>query len=299
LPIYLQPESFDFSLIQLESLFIEEFVPHAPLLPLKVYLLGLQLLQKGQNPDLSILATRLGVKSEDILEAYKYWRDLGLVRLSASKTSSEEDIHYLSVRDLYLSSNYQLKKSLSSLDRGELYNELFRYVNEVLVSPATEIERSSVIDYLRDKDVAKELVREAFRDHAMQYARGQKVVNTLRYWHDNGIESLEDLEAFKERFNLRQLNYKQVLSALGYPYTAPTQADKDCIDTWLDEYQFDMEKILEKIKEITMNKRNPSMNYLHAAFRNEYEGTPRKQETKEDMSQLSNEELWARYGIKR
>ncbi len=297
--IYLQPESFDFSTVQLESLFIEEFVPHAPILPLKVYLLGLQLLQKGQNPDLSVLATRLGTETKDVREAFEYWRDLGLVRFSASRRSEEEDIHYLSVRDLFLSNNYLLKKPLSSLDRGELYNELFRYVNEVLVSPATEIERSSVIDYLRDKDVPKELVREAFRDHAMQYARGQKVINTLRYWNDNGIESLEDLEAFKERFNLRQLNYKQVLSALGFPYTAPTKADKECIDTWLDEYAFSMDEILEKIRDITMNKRNPSMNYLHAAFRNEFEGTPRKTDTKEDLSQLSDDELLARYGIKR
>lgn len=299
LPIYLQPESFDFSTIQLESLFIEEFVPHAPLLPLKVYLLGLQLLQKGQNPDLSVLASRLGVESKDVREAYEYWRNLGLVRFSASARSGEDDIHYLSVRDLYLNNNYRLKKPLSSLDRGELYNDLFRYVNEILVSPATEIERAHVIDYLRDKDVPKELVREAFRDHSMQYARGKKVVNTLRYWNDNGIQSLEDLEAFKERFNLRQLNYKQVLTALGYPYTAPTQADKDCVDTWLDEYQFSMEQILEKIKEITMNKRNPSMNYLHAAFRNEYDGITKKAEAKEDVSELSDDELLARYGIKR
>lgn len=296
--IYYSPESFDFSTTELENLFIEEFVPHAPLLPLRVYLLGLQLLQKKQSPDLALLAKRLGVEISDVKAAFEYWKDLGLVRFSASRTD-EVDIHYQSVRDLFLSNNYQLKRPLSSLEQGALYNELFSYINEVLVTPATEIERSAVIDYLRGKDVPRELVREAFRENAMQYARGQKVVNLLRYWQDNGIASLEDLTVFKERFNQRELNYKQVLRALGHPYQQPTQADKDCVDTWLDEYAFSIEEILEKIKEITMNKRNPSMSYLHAAFRNEKEGTPRKPEGKEDLGKLSDEDLWARYGIKR
>lgn len=41
------------------------------------------------------------------------------------------------------------------------------------------------------------------------------------------------------------------------------------------------------------------MNYLHAAFRNEYDGISKKAEAKEDVSELSDDELLARYGIKR
>lgn len=282
--IQLSPAQFDLGNTPLENMFIEEFLPYAPERALKVYILGLKLVLDGKKPDLKSLAERLDLSEDQVLEAYSYWEEQGLVKVIRKKLTT--DVLYQSVRNLYLESNFERRTMQTSLDFNHHFQEIFKEVDQSLIVPLTEMERQQVASFLTGKKVDPEVVSMAYEEARTARLRTKKALEHLRYWLENGVQRLEDVLALKERLNLRQLNYKQVLTALGMPYDQPTIADKESIDRWLDEYHFTIEDILEKIKQITMNKRNPSLSYLESAFKNTFEGKERESASDEDISKL-------------
>lgn len=282
--IQISPAQFDLGLTPLENIFIEDFLPYAPELALKVYILGLKLALDGKKPDVKSLGERLEVTEAQVMDAYAYWEEQGLVKVITKKATT--DILYQSVRNLYLESNFERKTMQTSLEFNQHFLEIFKEVDQSLIVPLTEMERQQIARFLTGKTVDPEVVSMAYEEARTARLRTKKALEHLRYWLENGVQSLEDVLVLKEKLNLRQMYYKQVLTALGMPYDQPTIADRESIDRWLDQYHFSIEEILDKIKQITMNKRNPSLSYLESAFKNTFEGKTREITSDEDITKL-------------
>lgn len=261
---------FDLGMTAIENLFLEEFMPYAEALDIKVYLLGLKLVLDDKAPSLDSLARRLDTTPDAVLASYRYWEGQGIIKIVDE--ADEPDIYYRSIRNIYLESNFVRKSLPTSLEASPYLLEVFREVDQCLAVALSENERQQLIPFLQQHPLPGEVVAMAFDDARRSRQRARKALEHLRYWIEHGVEELDDVLALKERLNLRQMHYKQVLSALGNPYDLPTAGDKRSIDRWLDEYGFSMEAILEKITEITLRKRKPSMAYLNAVFKNEHAG---------------------------
>jgi len=67
--------------ISLDNLFIQEYMPYAPDIAVRTYLYGLSLAYTGQDNSIDIIAGALRVPADEILSAYKYWENQGLVSL--------------------------------------------------------------------------------------------------------------------------------------------------------------------------------------------------------------------------
>jgi len=67
--------------ISLDNLFIQEYMPYAPDIAIRVYLYGLSLACAGQDNSIDIIADALRVPSDEVLSSYKYWENQGLVSL--------------------------------------------------------------------------------------------------------------------------------------------------------------------------------------------------------------------------
>ncbi|MBR5145164.1 MAG: hypothetical protein IKV34_00680, partial [Clostridia bacterium] len=65
-----------------DNLFITNYLPEAPNKYVDIYLFGLYLCSKGgQDNNLDTMVRVLGIDKEDILTAYTYWQELGLVHI--------------------------------------------------------------------------------------------------------------------------------------------------------------------------------------------------------------------------
>ena len=71
------------SSILIDNVFINEYLPDAPEVCLKVYLYGLMLCNKASSDDnmLDRMATSLNISEEDIKNAFVYWESYGLVKI--------------------------------------------------------------------------------------------------------------------------------------------------------------------------------------------------------------------------
>lgn len=275
---------FDLGMTPIENLFLEEFMPYADGDDIKVYLLGLKLLQENKQPTISLLAQRLSLEESEIIKSYEYWASQGIIKLTPA--TPEPMVYYLSLRSVYLESNFTRKTLPTSLEATPYFSEVFREVDSTLAVALSEPERQQLMPFLQSHPVKPEIVAMAFDDARRSKQRTKKALEHLRYWVEHGVTELDDVLVLKDRLNLRQLQYKQVLSALGNPYDQPTAGDRESIDRWLDEYQFSLEKIVEKVTEVTLRKRKPSMAYLNAVFKNEFEGNTSSSEPDDDLDAL-------------
>ena len=261
---------FDLGMTPIENLFLEEFMPYADGDAIKVYLLGLKLLLENKTPTLQLLAQRLDLEEADVLESYHYWASHGIIKLIESDI--EPEIYYLSIRNVYLESNFARKTMPTSLEASPYFRDVFREVDQTQAVALSESERQQLMPFLQSHPLPPEVVAMAFEEARRTRLRTKKALEHLRYWVEHGVQELDDVLRLKEKLNLRQMQYKQVLAALGNPYDQPTAGDRESIDRWLDDYQFSIDKILDKVTEVTLRKRKPSMAYLNAVFKNEYEG---------------------------
>lgn len=273
--IQLKPTSFDFGLTAIEHLFIDEFMPYCGLVELQVYLLGLRFAQEKKEANLSTLAKFLDLEYSRVAEAYRYWQKQGLVTLQQEEGDSF-DVIYLSLRDIYLQSNFESKSTATSLDYSLWHQELFNEISSLLALPLSEMECQSLGEFLQGKEMKRELVLKAYDESKKKKYRNREAMKLLTYWAEHRIETPEDVDKLKEQINFRSYQYKEILKALGQPYRSPNIGEKQCIDAWLDDYKFSLETIVSEIARITRSKQNPNMNYLNAIFKRLYEEKDQK-----------------------
>ncbi|WP_459129402.1 hypothetical protein [Guggenheimella bovis] len=277
------PEIFDLNTTTIENIFLDDFMLYAPEKALKLYLMVVRLLSKYQEIELKELKELLKFSQEELEEALSYWEEQGL--LKRQRVGMTDEIRFISVRSLYIESNFDRKRTELSIDYNPYFQRLFDAVNHVIAVPLTELERQNLADFLKDKTVEEDVVCKAYDQSRRASRRTVRVIEKLRYWLENGASTLNDVLLLEERLNLRQLYYKRVLEALGRGYESPTAGDKECIDRWLDEFELGIDEIIDKITTITMRKSKPTMVYLDAAFRNSQKEQAEKPE-EDDLKKM-------------
>ncbi len=285
-------DSFDFGVTLIENIFIEEFMPYCELNALKVYLMGLKLLQNKNEISVHALEKKLHIDIDDIRKAYAYWQNLSVVKL-IEHSVYDFDVEYVSLRDIYLNSNYKIKTAKTSYERSYKYKALFHAINMSIAVPLTEMECQGIAKFLDDKNIPSEIVVRAFTTTKKRKNRLYGAIDLLTHWIENGIKTMEDLDLFTENFNKRQMEYKRILKALGFPYSHPNSGDKECIDRWLDEYHLELSDILMKISSVTKTKRNPNMNYLDKVMLSLVDNDKKQiKSSYDDMTEKELEELF-------
>ncbi|MDR1138476.1 MAG: DnaD domain protein [Clostridiales bacterium] len=122
--------------IPLDILFIEEYMPHAPDTFVKVYLFGLSLCSHNIDVDNSIqrISKRLAIDSQEVLNAYEYWQEQGLINILSTTPISVE---YLPIKEY--SVNYRKKYS------KDKYADFNRQLQSIL--PNRQIMQSEYLEY--------------------------------------------------------------------------------------------------------------------------------------------------------
>ncbi len=276
-------QNFNLGTTTVEDLFIEEYMPYATDTQNKVYLMGLKLLkQNGSNID--TVAQKLNISYEEVLESYKYWHSLGIITLDGN------DVIYMSIRQIFVESNYEKKRISNSTLASEKYKSLFNKINSHLSINLIESERMKLVKFLNDNEIADSIVLESYLVYKKSKNRTDNAIKLLISLVENKVRTLDDYYKYKEDWNYKAQCYKKILKAIGKPYSHPNSGEKESIDKWLDVYNYSLEDILDKIKEVTKRTSSVNMNYLNAVFSGEKTETKSKKKTtskkKKDYSHL-------------
>ena len=262
---------------RVENIFINEYMASAPGDFVKVYMFAH--MYAGLEIDLTNeeISRHLGMEPEDVLKAWTYWEQMGVVR-KINRNPDDRlryDIEFVSLREQLYGEKTKKKNAsrtgtLPSMMADEDVKAMFEEIERITGEVISGTWMMEISDFMRDFDVEPELVIYGFSFCAKRKKKNLNyVMKVIRGWLEDG---LRDVKAVEKRFSeedRKQHLYRRVFRALGFTRNA-TEEEERIMDTWFDKMGFSMEKVLSACKK-TAGINNPNINYVNKVLTGWYE----------------------------
>lgn len=258
---------------RIENMFINEYMAQAPGDYVKVYIFALMYADISVPLENDIIAKQLSMADEDVLKAWSYWEQHGIVRkhYKDPKDKFHYQIEFLNLRELAYGKRRQKKAEqssvpdrLSSLMNDETIRDMYSEIERVTGRMFEGKEPAEILAWITDYNVSPEIVVYAY-SYCVQNRKSSKykyVGAIVKEWASKDLKTIADVEKYLAENDNRHYLYKRVLKALGFMRNA-TEEEKRIMNTWFDEMRFDIDKVLEACKKTT-GISNPNINYINS-----------------------------------
>ncbi|MBQ8615022.1 MAG: DnaD domain protein [Clostridia bacterium] len=248
----------------IDNAFITEFLPKAPDLCVKAYILGLYKCSQSDDKtnSLEYFAKTLNVCEEDVESLFKYWEDMGLVQVLSTNPI---EVRYLPINstlgnvkkfqvDKYTDFNIQAQELLGK--RMIMPNEFVEFYNLI---ENKHIEQSALLR------IIKYCVELKGFNISPNYC-----IAVARDWQNDGIVSLTQVEEKIEELGVVDDKMSLILSAMGTKRKIQLE-DKELLNKWLSIFGFELNVILFVVKTLKNKKRKLDVNVLDKNLTKYYE----------------------------
>lgn len=254
---------------KVDNMFINEYMISAPGDFVKLYLVALMYADLGREIDNQQLAKIVGVDVDDVARCWKYWENLGVVRLEKGEVvfiSLKESIYGRKKKEKSpVEKADQMSQEASHILSNSDMRDMFQKLEKTVGRPITGTESNKIIDWMDTIGASMEVIIFAF-DYC--YARKKTdiryIEKVVEGWTGRGFKKVRDVEEFLEIADQRHYQYKRVLKALGF-FRNPTEEEKRMMDVWFDEEGLSISKVLEACKK-TSGISNPNFNYINSVL---------------------------------
>ena len=192
-----------------DNVFITDFLPKAPDLCVKAYLLGLHKCNVAgdENNSLEYFAKTLNICEEDVVSLFKYWEEEGLVQVLSTNPI---EVRYLQIHssmgtvkkfkiDKYADFNIQAQEMLGK--RMIMPNEFAEFYNLIENHYIAENALLAIMKYCVDN--------KGFN------ISPNYVIAVARDWEKDGITTLEKVQTKIEELGVVDDKMTMILSAMG------------------------------------------------------------------------------------
>ncbi len=281
---YIKYKNSKQNFVHVPSWFITDYMPKALSGYTKVYLYLLAASTDVHTAPISLeeVSKKLDMLYCEVIQALMYWNEQKV--LSFSEFSIDEfDLEFYDEKPIVKEStpSLPLSKTIIRQTRPEYRTEeinlylkdspdvmcLFKIAEQYLGRMLTLTDQKilfSLYDWLH---MPFELI-----EFLIEYcaSNNHKAINYIEKvaisWVDEGITTVEQA---KNKVNLDK-RYFKILNSLGSSKTSITPPERNCMDKWLNNYQFSMEVILEACRRTIMQTNKPSLNYVDSILSSWY-----------------------------
>lgn len=231
-----------------DNAFIKEWLPSAPVTALKVYLLGLCFAGKNDAiNNIEQMCRILLVTEQDVLDAYLYWEECGLVFIGSTNPLRVEYIGAGS-RNVakkvsagkYKDFNKKMQKALSGrMISVNEFNEYYSFLENSFFEPDALVEIAKYCVEMKGDDIGYAYILKIARD-----------------WDKAGIKNAEKIKEKISTQNFYNESLGAVMAALGVKRKIDID-DRRLYQKWTEEYGFDgdvVEEIAKRCKKQGMTK---------------------------------------------
>ncbi|MBQ6014516.1 MAG: DnaD domain protein [Firmicutes bacterium] len=271
-----------------ENIFISEYMTKAPESCVKAYLLGLMYANMGQPADDDLIAKSLGLTPSELQDCWRYWEDEGLLERRMGSQGTE--LQFVSLREQAFGIPAAKEEEtrtpvLGSEEAARLYSSI-EAVTGSLLSPQ-EIEEIGA--WITSYGMKPEFIMAGYnysksRGRSTNYRYVGKI---LKDWKAMGISDEEGVREHLAESDRHYDLYRKVFRAMGFKYN-PTAEQKRMMDSWTDEMDFSVDRILEACAK-TAAISNPNIKYVDSVLRGWY-----SEEKKDSTKPADQADLLAR-----
>lgn len=229
-----------------DNLFINEHLPYCDEKQIKVYLYGLYLCS-AQQKDSSIgeLCARLDMTEAEIISAYSYFEDMGLVQLVSKQP--------LEVQYLSLKRSMQTPKKYKSEKWNDFNLHLQQLFPERMLTPNEYNEYYMFLDESKlEQDAMLMIVQYCINLKGMS-VRYPYILTVARNWVADGVRTVKDVESKLSEYDKQTEQMQKVLSALSRKGGAELE-EKQMLLKWTRSWGYELDAILAACKTLKGSK---------------------------------------------
>lgn len=240
---------------EVENIFINEFMTRAPGDCVKVYLYALMKAQLGEEAENAEIAEALSLDEEDVRDAWNYWEEQG----ACEKVGD-------SIRLLILKNGGHEKKESGMLADEEM-KYLFTGIEDIVGKPLNGTEMNAVKEWMNNMHAEADIILYAYEYCSSRNKTDYRYVGkVIENWLEKGYSTSEEIEKHLGEFEEKRSLYREIFNRMGFNRNW-TVKEQEMMDTWIDEWGFSIERILEACDK-SAGIPNPNLNYVNSVLSN-------------------------------
>jgi len=225
------------------NIFIDKFMSKARGEYIKVYLLGLRYCLSGELGANSFsLANTLNLLESDIMNAWNYWNEEGVIKITEIDSLGNYSIDFLDLN----SSLEEPKEEINLLSelKNSSIKDMMEDIEKLLARPLSSKEITLYLSWQKDFNFSPELILLLIQYSASKGKTDYRYMERIAIsWHDAKIKNIDEAQTFIKGREDKWLNMKKVLKYLGIQNMEVMKPQEQMIEKWLDIYNFPLEMI--------------------------------------------------------
>ncbi len=256
-----------------ENMFINEYMISAPGEYVKVYLFALMYADLGEAVSNEMIAKHLEIDPEDVLKAWTYWENMGVIRkvFTDSKSKFDYGVEFVALKgQLYGTQDAPVvatEQGISHMMADEKMKTMFSDIEKTIGRILSSTEVRQINTWITDYHASPEVIAYGFEYCAEKKKTSVKYVEAVvKNWAQQGLRTAEDVEKLRSEDEKKQYQYKRVFRALGFNRNA-TEEERRIMDDWFEKMGFTIDKVLEACGK-TAGISSPNINYVNKVLEN-------------------------------
>jgi DnaD/phage-associated family protein len=270
---YKEKQKMDLGNTNFENIFLNDFMPQADGLYVKVYLLGYKYSEDvDENFSNLSISKNLNVSEEEVDQAWTYWENQGIIRKHYDNEGNYS-VEFINLKQLYVEKVYTNNSNsqevsfndLVESNKKESTKDMFEELRRVLGRELTFNEKRKVLSWKEKFSFNNIIIIQGFI-----YCIERKNVKSFKYiesvlssWYDSNIKTIEDLGDYFEKQSEIFGYYRKIKNSLGFSGRQLTKSEMDIIDKWFFEWNFSIDMVLKAL-ENSSKIPNPNINYFNS-----------------------------------
>jgi DnaD/phage-associated family protein len=263
-------KNYSASYTMLNNVFIDNYMAKARGEFIKVYILGLRFMSSGElGISSEIIASNLNLLETDVLNAWNYWSEEGIINFKKIDNMGNYDIEFLELTpEAEGKSNVNILEELSDNKVKDLLKSIEKLLGRIL-SPK---EVSLYLSFMKDFDFSPEVIVLLVEYSISKGKNDSRYIEKIAMaWHDNNIKTLEDAQSYIKFHEDKWINIRKVLTYLGISGNEVMKPQEEMITKWLITYKFPLD-VIYKACDICFQRINKAeFKYIDSILKNWFE----------------------------
>ena len=225
------------------NIFIDKYMAKARGEYVKVYLLGLKYCISGElGANSTVIANTLSLLETDVLNAWHYWSDLGVIKMCAIDNMGNYTIEFLDLTNPLEnnSKGVDILKELNNNSIKDMLEDIEKLIGRTLSPKEIEIYLGWQKDFNFSPELILLLIQYCISKGKIDYRYFEKLAIA---WHDNNIQTVDDAQIFIKKREDKWINIRKILNYLGIKNSDIMKPQEEMLSKWLTIYKFPIEVI--------------------------------------------------------
>jgi DnaD/phage-associated family protein len=227
------------------NIFIDKYMIRARGDFVKVYLLGLKYCMSGElGVGSSILASTLHLLETDVLNAWNYWNDEGVIKMIPIDNMGNFSIQFVDLNEK-MDDNNSSVNLLQELNKNNT-KDMLQDIEKLVGRPLSSKEMSMYIGWQKEFNFPQELILLLIQYSVSKGKTDYRYIEKIAIaWFDANIRTIEEAQTFIKKHEDKWIKIKKIMTYLGSKDPEVMKPQEDMLDKWLNTYKFSLEVIFK------------------------------------------------------